>query len=99
MSDRKNRQAISNGKDMSRAQRRHEREVLKKARQVYWGHRGPSRLWGEPLNERQLGILVSTPAVCSCMGCGNPRKHPGKGKDRLSIAELAQAQRKLHDED
>lgn len=52
-----------------RAIRRHHRERLKRKRRYFWGH---SRdLWEEP---RYLGMAVSTPKVCTCWMCGNPRR-------------------------
>lgn len=99
MSKKKSCEALSLGKNMSRAQRRHERETLKKARRVYWGHRGQGLVWSDPMTERQLGMIVATPAICSCAGCGNPRNHLGNDKDRLSRQELAHTQRRLHEED
>lgn len=55
-----------------RAIRRHHIERLKKKRKNYW--------WGDlhgGLNEKQLGMVVSTPRHCSCWMCGNPRKYFG----------------------
>lgn len=55
-----------------RAQRRHHRERLKRARRVYWGRE-------RRLTERQLGIAVNTPKPCGCMVCRNPRLYLGVG--------------------
>lgn len=61
-------------KNLARALRRHHAARLKSARAQYWGRRwvGPNGF--EPMTERQLGMVVATPAICSCGGCGNPRK-------------------------
>jgi hypothetical protein len=63
-----------------RSVRRHHKERLKKKRQFYWlGHE-----W--PMDDRQLGLVVSTPAICNCWQCKNPR-HVFKGKDKITIQE------------
>ena len=60
-----------------RALRRHHRERLKRKRASYWlGY-----TW--PMDERLLGMVVSTPHPCSSYCCGNPRKWFGE----LSIQE------------
>lgn len=58
-------------KDTKRAQRIAEKERLKKARKNYWGN-------DRQLSDRHLGMVVSTPKVCSCWMCGNPRKKLGE---------------------
>lgn len=62
---------MDTSKDLARALRRHHAFRLRKAREGYWGR----RLRGEPpLDERQLGMLVNTAALCSCFACCNPRR-------------------------
>ena len=62
-----------------RALRRHHRERLKRKRASYW--------WGEN-DSRKLGILASTPCVCSCWMCGSARKYyKMTGEGRLTIQE------------
>jgi hypothetical protein len=59
----------------TRAWRRHQRRrVLAKRRRQFddWD-----------LEEEHLKRLVDTPHPCSCLGCGNPRKHIGE----LSVQE------------
>ena len=55
---------------MSRAQRRHHRERLKNKRRYHWGR----DLMAEP---EVLARTVNTPKPCSCLLCGNRRKHAG----------------------
>lgn len=55
-----------------RAIRRHHRERLKKARQFYWGMDLRD-------DERRIGMLVNTAAVCSCSMCRNERRRTGEG--------------------
>lgn len=52
---------------MSRALRRHHRNRIKNKRSKIW--------WIE--TQKQLRIAIDTPCRCSCMGCGNPRRHFG----------------------
>lgn len=59
-------------KDFSRALRRHHVARLKHTRKHYWG-RGPEALTGQ-----NLGMVVATPANCSCCSCGNSRKWFGE---------------------
>lgn len=59
---------------MSKAERRHHRERLKKKCKNYWGlgnHR-------EAPTGRMLGILVNTPKRCSCFMCRNRRQDEGE---------------------
>lgn len=60
-------------KNSTRALRRHHAARLKKVRKEYWSHRhGVSQ--ANQMDERQLGMVIATPKLCSCFGCGNPRK-------------------------
>jgi hypothetical protein len=52
-----------------RAVRRHHYNRLKKKRGNYWS--------GD-LSEREQGMVVATPRLCSCVMCGNPRRHLGE---------------------
>jgi hypothetical protein len=54
-----------------RAVRRHHRERLKRARRFYWG----MDLRGD---ERRIGLLVNTAAICSCWMCCNARRLAGE---------------------
>lgn len=51
----------------NRAVRRHHAKRLKSVRSKYWS-------W-EKKDPRRLGMLLNTPALCSCVMCGNPRKY------------------------
>ena len=51
---------------MSRALRRHHYRRLQKKRQHYWSGT-------KYMTPRKLGMVVSTPHPCSCMGCGHQR--------------------------
>lgn len=64
----------------ARALRRHHAARLKAKRAHYWG--------GSDKTPRLLGLLSQTPALCSCPGCGNPRKYFGE----LSIFEQRELQ-------
>ena len=52
----------------SRRTRKHTQRVHNK-RKKYFAAEGRS--------PRHLGVILETPATCSCMMCGNPRKHAG----------------------
>lgn len=62
-------------KDFARALRRHHRARLKKSRQFYWGN---GYNGGRDWTPRSLGMVVHTPQMCSCLGCGNSRKWLGE---------------------
>lgn len=53
---------------MSRAEKVHHRERLKANRRLHWGR----DLINEPI---PLAKAVNTPTPCSCLMCGNRRKH------------------------
>lgn len=64
----------------TRAQRRHHRARLKKARKAYWGFGfcgGGGCLSREHMDPRRLGMVINTPKPCSCATCGNRRFHEG----------------------
>lgn len=62
---------MDTSKDLARALRRHHAWRLRKARANYWGRKRDSE---PPLDERQMGMLLHTAALCSCFACGNPRR-------------------------
>jgi hypothetical protein len=62
-------------KNFARALRRHHRARLKKARQFYWGN---GFAGGRQWTPRSLGMVVHTPQMCSCLGCGNLRRWMGE---------------------
>jgi len=65
-------------KNTKRAERRHHYARLKnkRLRKGYWDGLGA-------LKGVHLGIAANTPCICSCEGCGNPRRHHGE----LTLAE------------
>jgi len=58
----------------------HRRRILKKRRH-YWD--------GKAKNDNRFkGMLLKTPCVCSCSGCGNPRRSGwASKKEKLTIQE------------
>lgn len=65
----------------SRAIRRHHVERIKKKRNKYWS-------WDDK-DPRRLGMLVHTPAMCSCWMCGNERKYfKNRTVDEISFDEV-----------
>lgn len=54
----------------SRAFRRHEEDKRKA-----WAKKKGREWYGVEPNEKQIGRLAHSPAICSCYMCGNPRKH------------------------
>lgn len=60
-------------KNMRRAIRRHHYRRLKNKRKHYW-----PTLDNMPLTDAALGICTNTPATCSGICCGNPRRHFGE---------------------
>lgn len=70
---------------MSRAERIHHRERLKRQRRNYWGR----DLSDDP---KSLAKVVKCPQVCSCNVCGNQRKHEGE-----TMQERKAAMREIED--
>jgi len=62
-----------------RAFRIHHRERLKKKRASYYGGWAGS-------SPHRLGMVVTTPTLCSCWMCGNPRKYFGQRTRQEIIA-------------
>lgn len=59
---------------INRRRRRRDYRRLKKKRKHYWaGLR----------TERERGFVANTPHPCSCMGCGNQRKHCGPTRQEI----------------
>lgn len=64
-----------------RSLRRHHRDRIKARRRNYWGR----DLRKEPAN---LGKVSITPHPCSCLMCGNARRHSGATRqERYAMAE------------
>jgi len=53
-----------------RSIRRHHYQRLKKQSKLYWY--GTIK---NPVENNRLGKIAETPHPCSCIGCGNPRRH------------------------
>ena len=67
-------------KKHSRAQRRHDRERLKKNRRNHWGYgkqgwRSYCEHGTKEMPADVAGMVVNTPTPCSCPMCGNPRRN------------------------
>ncbi len=67
---------------MARDKKFHHRERLKANRRFHWGR----DLKDEP---KRLSQAVDTPTPCSCLMCGNARKHSGPTMQERR-AELAE---------
>lgn len=61
---------------MSRSLKFHHRDRIKHNRRFHWGR----DLRGD---EKALSKAVSTPHPCSCLFCGNRRKHSGQTRQEL----------------
>ena len=59
-------------KDMKRAVRRHHVKRLRRKRKGYWSG---ILLHRECSASRWRGMITTTPKLCSCYMCGNPRKY------------------------
>ncbi len=71
-------------KDMSRAIRRHHAARLKRIRRFYFGVDNRT-------DPRRLGMVLHTPAPCSCWMCGNPRHYNGPTRaEVLQITTLTE---------
>jgi hypothetical protein len=78
----------------TKAERIHHVFRLKHKRRNYWGYpRYTSSALDhppvpdEPMDARCLGMVVSTPQLCSCSGCGNTRRHAWFKGDRITLQE------------
>lgn len=71
---------------MGRALRRHHRQRVKNNRKKYW------TVFPHEESPKRLGIITTTPCICSCWMCGNPHKYYGNSKSGMKISELRQMQ-------
>lgn len=71
---------------MDRALRRHHRQRVKNNRKKYW------TVFPHEESPKRLGIITTTPCICSCWMCGNPHKYYGNSKSGMKISELRQMQ-------
>lgn len=67
---------------MDRALRRHHRQRMKNNRKKYW------TVFPHEESPKRLGIITTTPCICSCWMCGNPRKYYKNSKAGLKISEI-----------
>ncbi|WCZ57118.1 hypothetical protein K15_053 [Salmonella phage Kenya-K15] len=67
---------------MDRALRRHHRQRVKNNRKKYW------TVFPHEESPKRLGIITTTPCICSCWMCGNPRKYYGNSKAGMKISEI-----------
>lgn len=61
-------------KDTKRALRRHHMARIKRARSHYNGIRNWDGITDHQFSHA-VGRLAHTATLCSCFGCGNPRRH------------------------
>lgn len=78
----------------NRAERRHHVQRLKRNRRNYWGYPRYTvsvldfpPVPDEAMGARQLGMVVHTPQLCSCSGCGNTRRHAWFKGERITLEE------------
>ncbi|WZX10896.1 hypothetical protein [Escherichia phage HK6] len=67
---------------MDRALRRHHRQRVKNNRKKYWA------VFPHEESPKRLGIITTTPCICSCWMCGNPRKYYKNSKAGMKISEI-----------
>lgn len=79
---------------MSRAIRRHHYRRLQKKRKSYWGGSFGTKTEVRYMHTEayRLGVLVSTPHPCSCIGCGNKRRIEGPSMQERRAAISAKEQ-------
>lgn len=67
---------------MDRALRRHHRQRVKNNRKKYW------TVFPHEESPKRLGIVTTTPCICSCWMCGNPRKYYKNSKAGMKTSEI-----------
>lgn len=67
---------------MDRALRRHHRQRMKNNRKKYW------TVFPHEESPKRLGIITTTPCICSCWMCGNPRKYYKNSKAGMKTSEI-----------
>lgn len=67
---------------MDRALRRHHRQRVKNNRKKYW------TVFPHEESPKRLGIITTTPCICSCWMCGNPRKYFKNSKAGMKTSEI-----------
>ena len=76
---------------MDRALRRHHRQRVKNNRKKYW------TVFPHEESPRRLGIITTTPCICSCWMCGNPRKHFKNSKAGMKTSEIRKMEAMITD--
>jgi hypothetical protein len=64
------------------ALRRHHRQRVKNNRKKYW------TVFPHKESPKRLGIVTTTPCICSCWMCGNPRKYYKNSKAGMKTSEI-----------
>ncbi|AWN08709.1 hypothetical protein HOT33_gp048 [Escherichia phage Gostya9] len=67
---------------MDRALRRHHRQRVKNNRKKYW------TVFPHEESPKRLGLITTTPCICSCWMCGNPRKYFKNSKAGMKTSEI-----------
>lgn len=67
---------------MDRALRRHHRQRVKNNRKKYW------TVFPHEESPKRLGIITTTPCICSCWMCGNPHKYYKNSKAGMKTSEI-----------
>ena len=67
---------------MDQALRRHHRQRVKNNRKKYW------TVFPHEESPKRLGIITTTPCICSCWMCGNPRKFYKNSKAGMKTSEI-----------
>lgn len=76
---------------MDRALRRHHRQRVKNNRKKYW------TVFPHEESPKRLGIITTTPCICSCWMCGNPRKHYKNSKAGMKTSEIRKMEAMIAD--
>ncbi len=74
---------------MDRALRRHHR--VKNNRKKYW------TVFPHEESPKRLGIITTTPCICSCWMCGNPRKYYKNSKAGMKTSEIRKMEAMITD--
>ncbi len=74
---------------MDRGQRRHHMERMRRRVRRYYG----GYMLRRPDAARYIGMIAQTRTLCSCLWCGNPRRHFGQKTraERLNERALLEA--------
>lgn len=76
---------------MDRALRRHHRQRVKNNRKKYW------TVFPHEESPKRLGIITTTPCICSCWMCGNPRKYYKNSKAGMKTSEIRKMEAMIMD--